>query len=125
MKANPILSPLPGEHLVGVWPVPRPESDPRAAMRLNHWAGRALTAESLDLEQESRAARLAGQGRFLSAGVIHGLEVALESPAGEWTLQVRELSAPGELPSDGRQLSVVARVNGVLHFRIFDADGNR
>lgn len=125
MKANPILSPLPGEHLVGVWPVPRPESDPRAAMRLNYWAGRALTAESLDLEQESRAARLAGQGRFLSAGVIYGLEVALESPAGEWTLRVRELSAPGELPSDGRQLSVVARVNGVLHFRIFDADGNR
>jgi hypothetical protein len=82
MKITPLSSPLPGEHLAATSPVIRPETDDAHwRLRLDFWAGRALTAESLELEQENRAARLAWRGRFATPGVVSGLEVALESPA--------------------------------------------
>ena len=82
MRILPISSPLPGEHLAGTSPVMRPETaDARWRLRLDFWAGRALTAEALELEQENRGARLAWRGRLATPGVVRGLEVALESPA--------------------------------------------
>ena len=80
MKSTPIAAPLPGEHLVAVWPKPKPETDPGARLRLNFWAGRALTADALELEQRNRALRLAARGRLGTAGVVTGLGVSLESP---------------------------------------------
>jgi len=98
MKIFPIASPLPGEHLAATAPVIRPETDDaRWRMRLNFWAGRALTAEALELEQENRAARLAWRGRAATAGVIRGLEVALESP----------VEAPPELAAAGHFVHVL------------------
>ena len=82
MKIFPIASPLPGEHLAATSPVMRPETDvARWRLRLNFWAGRALTADALELEQENRAARLAWRGRAARSGIVKGLEIALEAPA--------------------------------------------
>ncbi len=81
MKVTPIAAPLPGEHLATTAPVMAPETPIDWRQRLNFWAGRALTAEALDLEQEHRAAQLARLGRIGTAGVVTGLEVALEAPA--------------------------------------------
>src|SRR5262245_58566946 len=81
MRITPILSSLPGEHLAATSPVMRPETaDARWRLRLDFWAGRSLTAEALELEQENRAAQLAWRGRIASPGIVRGLEVALESP---------------------------------------------
>ena len=82
MRIIPIASPLPGEHLAATSPVMRPETeDARWRLRLNFWAGRALTADALELEQENRGARLAWRGRLATPGIVKGLEAALESPA--------------------------------------------
>jgi hypothetical protein len=60
----------------------RPETDDaRWRLRLDFWAGRALTADALELEQENRAARLAWRGRLATPGIVTGLEVAIEPPA--------------------------------------------
>jgi hypothetical protein len=81
MRITPIDSALPGEHLAATSPVMRPETDDaRWRLRLHFWAGRALTADALQLEQEHRAGRLAWRGRLATPGIAHGLEVALESP---------------------------------------------
>jgi hypothetical protein len=89
MKTFPIPSPLPGEHLAATSPRLRPDSDAdRWRLRLNFWAGRALTADALELEQDHRGSRLAGRGRLTTPGIIRGLDVALEppeSPASELT----------------------------------------
>ena len=79
MKVFPIDTPLPGEHVVGVHPVMRPDTGIDWRSRLNFWTGRALTAEALDQEQEHRAALLAWRGRLATAGVVAGLDIALEA----------------------------------------------
>jgi hypothetical protein len=81
MKVTPIGSPFPGEHLATTSPVMRPETDDAGwRLRLDFWAGRSLTANALEIEQSNRAARLAWRGRAATAGVVSGLEVALEPP---------------------------------------------
>ena len=81
MRITPIAAPLPGEHLVATAPVMRPETgDTRARLRLEFWSGRALTAEALELEQASRADRMAWRGMLATPGIVAGLEVALEPP---------------------------------------------
>ena len=80
MKVDPIVSPLPGEHLATTSPTMVPETPIDWRQRLNFWAGRALTAEALESEQEHRAAELARQGRVMTAGIVRGLEVAIEFP---------------------------------------------
>jgi hypothetical protein len=89
MNVTPIANPLPGEHLAGTSPVLQPETDAGWQQRLNFWAGRALTAEALELEQENRAARLATWGRVSTSGIVAGLEVALEAPTGGGALRPR------------------------------------
>lgn len=82
MNVTPIANPLTGEHLAATSPVLKPETEAGWPQRLNFWAGRALTAEALELEQENRAARLATWGRVPTSGIVSGLEVALEAPPG-------------------------------------------
>lgn len=98
MNIAPVPTPLPGEHLIATSPTMRPDTDARWRQRLNYWAGRSLTAEALELDQENRAARLAWLGRLVTPGVISGLEVALEEPATPQT----------ELSLDGYFLHVAA-----------------
>lgn len=81
MNVAQISSPLDGEHLAATSPPMAPETEPDSRQRLNFWPGRALTAEALEIEQEYRAAHLARQGRIPAAGIVAGLEVALEEPA--------------------------------------------
>src|SRR4030095_966608 len=81
MNVKPIAIPLPGEHLAATFPTMRPETEAGYRQRLNFWAGRALTADALELEQENRAAHLTWQGRLVTPGIVSGLEVALEEPA--------------------------------------------
>jgi hypothetical protein len=88
MKVTPISAPLPGEHLAATWPTmrldledSRPRTSPLWRQRMRFWSGRALTAEALDRDQENRAAHLAWRGRMTTAGIVTGLEVALEAPA--------------------------------------------
>lgn len=78
MKPTPLTSPLPGEHLVAVWPTPKPDDSSSAPKRLNFWAGRSLTADALQLEQENRTGRLARRAQLATSGIVRGLEVALE-----------------------------------------------
>ncbi|MGB8167340.1 MAG: hypothetical protein WCF18_07590, partial [Chthoniobacteraceae bacterium] len=80
MNVVQIASPLPNEHLAATSPALRLETAADWHQRLNFWAGRALTAEALETEQEHRAAHLAWRGRMTTAGVVTGLEVALEEP---------------------------------------------
>ena len=80
MNVAQIISPLPGEHLAATSPKMLPEMEADWRQRLNFWAGRALTAEALELDQEHRAAHLAWQGRIPTAGIVTGLEVAVEEP---------------------------------------------
>lgn len=88
MNVTPIAAPLPGEHIAATWPTMRPEledsrprTNPLWRQRLRFWAGRALTAEALERDQENRAAHLAWRGRMTTPGIVAGLEVALEPPA--------------------------------------------
>ena len=132
MKITPISSPLPGEHLAATWPVmrvdpndSRPRSNPGWRQRLRFWAGRALTEDALALDQENRAARLAWIGRMMTGGIVHKLEIALKPPPGPLELQLLDLPDPAAIPDSGRMLAIVARASSVLHFRVFDDEGQR
>src|SRR5262249_10553181 len=57
----------------------RPETEDAARQRLNFWTGRVLTADALELEQESRVACLVWRGALVTPGIVRGLEVALEA----------------------------------------------
>jgi hypothetical protein len=94
MKVTPIAAPLPGEHVVAVHPVMRPDTDLDWRCRLKFWSGRALTAEALDQEQEYRAGLLAWRGRLVTSGIVAGLDVALESRP-ELTLKAKAGSLSG------------------------------
>jgi hypothetical protein len=82
MRVAPIASPLPGEHVAATSPkMSETGSSAGWRLRVNFWAGRSLTADALEREQSNRAGRLAWHGRAATAGVVSGLEVALEPPA--------------------------------------------
>src|SRR5687768_10860850 len=97
MKPAPVLSPLPGEHLVAIWPTPKPDTAEEARQRLNFWAGRALTADALQLEQDNRGDRLALRGQLATSGIVNGLGVALEAPE----------AAAGEISKDEHFIHVL------------------
>lgn len=77
-----IPNPLRGERVVAVAPRPSMIVDAGWRSRLNLYGGRALSAQALQLEQESRAGRLAKRGQTLSPGIVQGLELAMESVEG-------------------------------------------
>jgi hypothetical protein len=129
MIATPVTHPLPGEHLARTWPTmrrhldnSRPLSHPGWRVRLRFWAGRALTADALELDQENRAAHLAWRGRQVTAGIVNGLETAFECPANTIRLQLVSATNVEEIPTEGTNLAIIARLNGTLRFRIFDSN---
>ncbi|MBZ0316277.1 MAG: hypothetical protein K8L91_07660, partial [Anaerolineae bacterium] len=79
MKFQKFFTPFTGEWVIGV--SPKPEPRPRAGWqrRLNLYTGRNLSDVALQMEQTGRAGRLALRGQMLSAGVIAGLEIGLET----------------------------------------------
>ncbi|MGH7943382.1 MAG: hypothetical protein ACREF9_00005, partial [Opitutaceae bacterium] len=133
MKVSPISRPLPGEHLAATWPAmrldlddSRSRTDPQWRQRMRFWSGRAATAGALERDQENRAARLAWLGRMTTAGIVSGLEVALESQDAAFEpLRVLNVAGRSEIPVEGTRLAIVARVNETLHFRVFDSNGQR
>ncbi len=78
MIVTPIARPLRDEHLVAVWPPLGPEARDHWNRRLRLFSGRSLSDAALTSEQAGRAGRLATYGQARNAGVVQGLEVALE-----------------------------------------------
>jgi hypothetical protein len=93
MKVQPIQSPLPGERVVGVDPIMRPQVETNRR-RLNLYPGRTLSDLALTAEQSGRAGRLALRGQMATHGVVTGLEVGMEAPSGQERSEVLYL-APG------------------------------
>ena len=84
MKVSPLPNSLPGEHVVGVEPVLKPDMELSWNRRLRLYTGRTLTDTALKTEQANRAGRLATRGQVVSPGVVTGLEIDIErTPDGE------------------------------------------
>jgi hypothetical protein len=78
MSITPIQKPLSGESVVALSPENASEAASVWRARPNFFAGRALTAPTLERRQRWQAGRLALRGQGLTAGVIQGLEVGHE-----------------------------------------------
>jgi hypothetical protein len=79
MSTKPLKAPLPDEHILQVEPSLQPFVNAGWRNRPHLYTGRALSAESLSLEQRERSGRLALRGQLVAPGVVAGLEVGLES----------------------------------------------
>jgi len=85
--------PLQDEHVIAVDPPLRPELPGVWRRRINAFTGRALSDRALTAEQEARNGIQRLRGQSVTAGVINGLDVMLESgaisaPAGRAILQI-------------------------------------
>lgn len=78
MKVTPFTRPLKGERILGVQPPLAPDAQITWRRRLHLFTGRSLSDIALTIEQEGRAGHLATRGQRVSAGVVTGLETALE-----------------------------------------------
>ncbi len=78
MKVKRIFNPAKGERVIAVNPEMKPEIGADWRRRLNFYTGRSLSDVALTTEQTGRDGRLAMRGQLLSAGVVTGLEAALE-----------------------------------------------
>lgn len=112
MSARPIAAPLPNEHLVAVWPPLGADARDHWNRRLSLFPGRSLSDAALTSEQAGRAGRLATYGQSRSAGVVQGLEVALEREGESrprWFYRINAgqgLTAAGEDVAIPRELRV-------------------
>ena len=77
MKVTPIPSPLVGERVLEVEPVPANQLDAGWHRRLRLTTGRSLTDTALTAEQDGRSGRLATRGQAVTEGVVAGLDVVL------------------------------------------------
>src|SRR5690242_2340229 len=82
MSTKPLKAPLPDEHILQVEPPPRTFVNAGWRVRPHLYTDRALSAESLSLEQRERSGRLALRGQLVAPGVVAGLEVRLEREPG-------------------------------------------
>jgi hypothetical protein len=115
MKLTRLPNLLPGERPLALAPELAPAVDARWQRRANLYAGRTLTAPTLRLEQTHRAARLTLSGQAVSAGIVEGLECAVETEtlAGEEVPSERFLLRlePGlGLADSGEQVALDAAV---------------
>jgi len=78
MKVKRIFNPAKGERVIAVDPEMKLEVGADWRRRLNFYTGRSLSDVALTTEQTGRDGRLALRGQMMSAGVISGLEAALE-----------------------------------------------
>lgn len=82
MRVTAIANPFPNEHILAVTPAPGAQTTGRR--RLNFFQGRSLSHQALSAEQRFRAEHLALGGQQRTAGVVTGLEVALETEEEVW-----------------------------------------
>lgn len=79
MKITPLQNPVKGERIVGVHPELSPDAQADWHRRLNLYPGRSLSDVALSIEQAGRSGRLTTRGQAVSAGVVTGLEIDLDS----------------------------------------------
>lgn len=79
MKVTPISDALAEEHVLDVRPAFALYPQVTWKRRLKHYSGRALTHTALTREQLWLNGEMAGLGRALSSGVLHGLNLVVKS----------------------------------------------
>ncbi|HEX4947614.1 MAG TPA: hypothetical protein VFZ34_13170 [Blastocatellia bacterium] len=113
MKIVKLFAPLTGEHILRISPPLRRTVETGWQRRLNLYTGRSLSDRALALEQQGRAGKLATYGQRLSAGVIAGLDIGLETTATDSFLHI----APGlGVTATGEDVVVPAE----LRVNVFD-----
>ncbi len=101
MIVKPFPDPLPNEHVLQTEPVMAPFSvDAGWRRRANLFTGRALSADALSGEQDERAGRLALLGQHVSAGIVAGLDVRVETTAEGTLLHVSPGAGVGATGED-------------------------
>ncbi|MGE0348876.1 hypothetical protein [Hydrogenophaga sp.] len=96
MSIERIDHPLQGERVVALSPGDATLAATDWLRRPNLFAGRALTAPTLQGRQRWQAGRIAQRGQALTAGVVRGLEVFFVSEPGETASEARLLIEPGQ-----------------------------
>lgn len=110
---TPIAKPLPGERVAALSPGDAIAAATDWLRRPNLFAGRALTAPTLEGRQRWQAGRIAQRGQAYSAGVVQGLELShIALPAVDETPQlVRLFIEPGQaLAASGEDILLVRRL---------------
>lgn len=117
MSTTAITRPLPGERVLEL----SPDSPLAAAQtwlrRPNLFAGRALTAPTLEARSRWAAGRLAQRGQAYTAGVVHGLEVGFETRVrdGAARAEVRVHIAAGHgLAASGEDVALTHEIEADL-----------
>ena len=84
MNITPITSPLAGEQILELSPTDATEAAVTWLRRPNLFAGRALTAPTLDARSEWAAGHVVVRGQSFTPGIVKGLELGYSvAPAGE------------------------------------------
>jgi hypothetical protein len=99
MPATQIANPATGESLLGIEPALLQQVNPGWRSRLNCFTGRTLTATSLSDEQSYRAGLLATLGQAVTAGVVKGLALSIDTSTADPVLTVTPgygIAASGE-----------------------------
>lgn len=78
---SPIDRPLVDEHVIGVDPPLRPDQPGVWRRRINPFTGRSLSDRALTAEQEARSGIQRLRGQSVTAGVVSGLDILMESGA--------------------------------------------
>ncbi len=86
--ATPITNPVSGESLVGTEPQLLQQVNAGWRHRLNLFTGRALSDTALDSEQLYRGGLLATSGLSVTAGIVNGLALTLDTSGADPVLSV-------------------------------------
>ncbi len=92
MAITPITRPLPGERVLALWPDDRAAAAATWLRRPNLFAGRALTAPTLDARDRWATGHVAQRGQAFTAGIVRGLGIGStvgEAPDGGGRAVVR------------------------------------
>ena len=96
MSITPIETPLDGERVIGLSPEHANAAASDWLRRPNLFAGRALTAPTLEQRQRWQAGRIAIRAQAFTRGVVRGLEVRVSAgPGTDGLAAVRLQIAPG------------------------------
>ncbi|MDQ8021914.1 MAG: hypothetical protein REI94_08755 [Moraxellaceae bacterium] len=97
MSINEIKQALPGERVVALSPEDATTAATDWLRRPNLFAGRALTAPTLENRQRWQAGRIAHRGQAFTPGVVNGLEVShIVEPNGSDRPSIRVFVQPGQ-----------------------------
>src|ERR1700735_5415629 len=88
MPATTITNPVSGESLVGTEPRLLQQVDPGWRHRLNLFTGRALSDTALDSEQLYRGGLLAPSGLSVTAVIVSGLALTMDTSGADPVLAV-------------------------------------